>query len=185
MIPQWQKIDLAKEIKEADQAIRKANKCADEGFKLAKEMKRQRLEKLLREKIEEQKTLVNISELNTYWAKKHLNKLRTTLFKVTGKIVHFGKLCIFISSLSLICMVAHAEPITQSDIDRYIGKVPPRVIFLMKHFKTTEALQQFAEDRRIVRDMIKHSWKKDKMMHRLWKYETITPYQYQNIVRGK
>ena len=109
MIPQWQKIDLAKEIKEADQAIRKANKCADEGFKLAKEMHRQRLEKLLREKIEEQKILVNLSELNTYWAKKHLNKLRTTLFKVTGKVVHFGKLCIFISSLSLICMVARAE----------------------------------------------------------------------------
>ena len=62
---------------------------------------------------------------------------------------------------------------------------PPRVNMLIRYFKTPEKLQQFAKDRRAVRKLIKHNWKRDTIMHKLWLLEKTNPDIYRDILEKR
>ena len=96
---------------------------------------------------------------------------------------------ILISIIGLILLLLNnglqADEITQVDLDRYYGKVPPRVYQILQHFRTTEELWKFINDRRKVRELIKPDYRKDKVMHSLWWGEKYNLNIYADILEKR
>ena len=89
--------------------------------------------------------------------------------------------------LALLCawgILAWAEPITQADLERH-KDAPPRVIQILQHFGTTEEVRQFINDRREVRELIKPDYRKDKVMHSLWRGERYNLNIYADILEKR
>jgi len=83
------------------------------------------------------------------------------------------KLCILCVTLFL-CTSAQAQ------------QVPPRVMMLVRYYDYDPVkLKQFAQDRRDVRKLIKHEWRRDTTMHKLWLLEAHNPDVYRQILERR